>query len=259
VILNDQLEEGVMLEVGNVQNTSNGEHVTNPTHYGISDWIKGTASIKIADDDAAVAIIRHSHRAEISNIKKDTNNSSTATTPSQMMRDFCIAISEKVAQMRKLFEQTASSHFSVRNIIKNMEDQTEEIRSDVESSGYSVYSDTSELLASLKKEIEAINSFKGFLIGVHNKIEGFTEQAEFSLAQIQDVEKNMAQRNATLEIGMFSLARIREKALKALRCQDDLEPERVLLLLKDVRRRSIDEQAAESPGQNVSTQESKKA
>ena len=53
----DNVEEGKMLEPGNVRNTANGEYTTYPIHNRISNPTKATTPIKIADDDAAAAAI----------------------------------------------------------------------------------------------------------------------------------------------------------------------------------------------------------
>lgn len=96
-----------------------------------------------------------------------------------------------------------------------------------------VYSDVSELLMRFRDEVEKIKSFDGFLLGVYDKIENFKPTAEFDLDQVQDVEEHMAKVTSKLELGVFSLARVREEALKALRCQDEPQPDRDLNLLKD--------------------------
>ncbi len=221
------------MKLGPIQIVARGAWATNRTQKEISDSKNTTAPTKIADDDAAAAIIRHARRAEISNAQQDTDNANITPTPAQKMRDFCIAIRDRIAEMITLADQIASGRSSARNLAKDMENPAEAARNTPESSEYPVYSDISELLTTVRDEIEAINSFEGFLLGVHEKIEKFTTHAEFDLEQILDVEKNMTQRNTTLEIGIFSLARVREQALKVLRCQEDLEPERVLHLLKD--------------------------
>ena len=251
------------MKLGTILNVAYEAQATNPTQNEISDSKNATAPAKIADDDASVAIIRHARRAEISNAQQDTNNANIVPTPAQEMRDFCTAIRDRIAEMIKLADQIAGGRSSAKNLARHMENQAEAARNTAGSSGHPVYSDISELLAIVRDEIERINSLEGFLLGVHDKVEKSANNAEFGLGQIPDVEKNMAQRNATLEIGIFSPARVRERALKVLQSQEDLEPERVLLLLEDVRSQSIaerlTEQAAAAPGQNVSIEESEKA
>lgn len=180
-----------MLELGNSQNATYIEYVTNPTQNCIPDAIKKKTSTKIDDDDAAVAVIRNPLYTEIANIQQDDGYDNSSET------------------------QTIESGQAVKN------------------PRHIIYTEVSEQLAKLRREIEAINSFGGFLLGVHDKIQEFKENAEFSLRQVLDVEKHMAELNMTLEIGQFSLARVKEQALKVLRCQENLEPDRVLHLLKD--------------------------
>ena len=99
-------------------------------------------------------------------------------------------------------------------------------------SGPRGHTDVGQLLTTFTEELEQINAFDGFLLGVHEKIEQFTTPAEFGLNQVEDVEQNMTETNAKLELGLFSLARVREQAMRTLRCQD-LEPGRVLFLLQN--------------------------
>ena len=102
-----------------------------------------------------------------------------------------------------------------------------------ESSTFSVYSDPSEYVKWLRSEIKAINAYDGFMLGVHDKIEKFTEHTQFGLEQILDVEKHNAELYENLELYKFTLSRIRTDAQKALRCQGNLGPQRVLQFLRE--------------------------
>jgi hypothetical protein len=75
-----------MSELRNIPNVAYGAEATNPAHKGISDSIKAAAIIKIADDDAAAAVIRHAHRAEISNVQQkiDYNNLGSASVQAKI-------------------------------------------------------------------------------------------------------------------------------------------------------------------------------
>jgi hypothetical protein len=88
-------------------------------------------------------------------------------------------------------------------------------------------------LEKLKKEIEAIIAFEGFLLGIHEKIDEFTKYVQFRLEQIPDVERNILDTNENLELGKFTIARMREEVLRALQGQAHLNPERVLHFLKN--------------------------
>ncbi|MHC4556378.1 MAG: hypothetical protein ACYTFW_23865 [Planctomycetota bacterium] len=89
-----------------------------------------------------------------------------------------------------------------------------------------------------------------------------SQQGEFGLEQILDIEQNMTKQNVNSEIGRFSPERIHEEAFKALRCQGNLETERVLHLLKDdvtkQNKATVTEQSFAPPGQNVSIQSSER-
>jgi hypothetical protein len=188
-----------MHELGNVQNAAHGTRALKPPWNEMPDPTKETVTIRIADDDAAAAVIRNPlHTQDVQQDSQNTDARSSASRPTKT------------------------------------ETLTKAIMATPESSRQIVYSDPSELVAWLRDEIKAINSFDGFMLGVYEKIEKFTTQVEFSLEQILDIEQNMAKRNSTLEIGKFSLVRIRMERVKALRSQGNLEPERVLHLLEDV-------------------------
>jgi hypothetical protein len=102
-----------------------------------------------------------------------------------------------------------------------------------ESPTFVVYSNPSKLRLKIADEIKAINSFDGFLLGVHEKIEKFAKKSEFSLQQVLDVEKRMAEDHETLELYRFTLKRVREEAIRALRCQENIGPQRALRLLSE--------------------------
>jgi hypothetical protein len=217
--------------------------------------------MKIADDDAAAAVIANPLHARTAGAREGDRNAGALFSLRLPMKDSMAGAREKLAKLRQLAEEVASSRFSAEGLARDMETHAEQITSDAEGSGYSVHSDVSELLAALRDEIQAINSFEGFLLGVHDKIEKFTEQAEFGLEQILDIEQNMSKRNSTLEIGKFSLVRIHMERLKALRGQGNLESERVLRLLKDDVAspgtvQQVVARIAVPPEQHVSTQDS---
>ncbi len=92
-----------------------------------------------------------------------------------------------------------------------------------------------ERIAELISLLEQISSFDGFPLGGREGIEQLNASAEFGLDQVRGVEQHVAETNAESELGIFSLARLREQAMRTLRCQDP-EPGRVLLLLQDTLR-----------------------
>jgi len=187
-----------MLELGNVQHATQGARVTNPAQNEIPAPTKEAATIKIADDDAAASVIRHRFYAQ--DVQQDGRPADTPFSPAQPTSN-----------------ETGTKAASPTS----------------ESLPYSVYSDPSKLVTKLRKEIEAINSFDGFLIGVHDKIDEFSKHTEFSLDQVLDVEQRMAELHEKLELSKFSLPRVKAEAFKVLRCQGNLGPMRALHLLRD--------------------------
>ena len=92
---------------------------------------------------------------------------------------------------------------------------------------------------------------------MHDKIEKFPKNSEFVLKQVLEVEKRMAEDHETLELYKFTLRRIRQEALKALRCHGNLGPQRALLLLREtvakniITKKGADVQTVVNPEQNV--------
>jgi len=189
-------ETNKMLELGNVQHAAQGMRALKLPRHEMPDPTEKTATIKIADE-AAAAVIRHRFYAQ------DVEDGRSADTP-----------------------------FSPSDPASNVS-QTKVTSPTSESSPYSVYTDPGQLVTKLRKEIEAINSFDGFLIGVHDKIDEFSKHTEFSLDQVLDVEQRIAKLNQTLELSKFSLPRVKAEAFKVVRCQGNLGPARALLLLRD--------------------------
>lgn len=102
-----------------------------------------------------------------------------------------------------------------------------------ENSMSSVYSEPSKYVKWLRNEIKKINAYDGFLLGIHDKIDKFEKHTRFTLKQILDVEKYNAELYDNLELYKFTLRRIQADALKVLRCQGNIDPQRVLHLLKN--------------------------
>jgi len=115
--------------------------------------------------------------------------------------------------------------------------RAQDVTSTSDNPAFFVYSEASEYVKWLRREIGAINAYEGFLLGIHDKIEKFKKQTQFTLEQILDVEKHKAKLYESLELYKFTIRRIRADALKALRCQGNLGPQRALLLLKDTIRK----------------------
>ena len=149
----------------------------------------------------------------------------------QGMRELKPPRNETPAPTQKTAKKTSADNNAASVVVDAH--HTKDIQPNFDSSTFSVYSEPSEYVKWLRNEIEAINSYDGFLLGVHDKIEKFEEHTQFGLEQILDVEEHNAKLYESLEIYKFTLKRIRADALKALRCQGNMGPQRVLRLLKD--------------------------
>ena len=207
-----------MHELGNVQYAAQGTRALTPPRNELPGPSQQKATIKIADDDAAATVIRNPRH--IQNIQQDN--------------------------------EYTDALFSARRSI-GTKARTRANPADSESSRFVVYSEPSKLRLKLAEEIKAIDAFDGFQLGVHDNIEKFPKNSEFILKQVLDVEKRMAEAHETLELYKFTLKRIRSEALKALRCQGNLGPQRVLLLLRETiakehtTKQATDEQAVADP------------
>ena len=204
-----------MHELGNVQYAAQGMRALKPARNELPDPTRKAATIKIPEDDAAVAVIRNPWQIQ--------DNRQYSQYPDALL---------------------------LKGRLKETESRTKTITAASEGSRFHVYADPSKLRVWLANEIEAINSFEGFLLGVHDKIETFPKNSEFSLKQVRNVENRVSELYETLELYKFTLKQIRAEALKALHCQGNLGPRRALELLKetiakqDVAGLSAEEQAA---------------
>ena len=220
-----------MLELGDLLSVSGGARAAGATRSGTKNPTEPKPDRTIADDDAAAAAIRNPLYAY--QTQPDAHDAERNTFLNLSTEDTLAGVQKKVAEFKQLAEDIRGGRFSAKHIGNNLEADAEDIRNSADMTAGYVYSDVSELLARFREEVEKIKSFDGFLLGVYEKIEKFKPPAEFDLDQVQDVMQHMADVTSKLELGVFSLAHIREKALKALRCQDEPQPERVLKLLED--------------------------
>lgn len=83
----------------------------------------------------------------------------------------------------------------------------------------------------IEREIQAIMDYDGFLLGVEKKIDSFTTLMAFELQDVLEVEKCIAEKNMTLEVAKFSLARIQQDMNKALRGQANVSSAAAAALL----------------------------
>lgn len=250
-----------MLELESIQNATHTQQADKASHNGISDQPGQAATIKIANNDAAVAVIANPLHAQTAEAQGGDLNADVMFSQHQSMKSTLAGVREKLAKSGQLTEEIASGSFLAKSITWDMGTQTKDISSAIEDSGHSVYSDPSKSLVNLRDAIEAINSFDGFLLGVHEKIEKFKTQAEFELEQILDIEQSIAKQNSTLEIGKYSLVRIHQEQMEALRSYGSVDSERVLHLLNNdlaspSTAQQVTTQIAAPPEQHVSMQNS---
>ena len=91
--------------------------------------------------------------------------------------------------------------------------------------------DMDTLAKKIKREIQAIMDYDGFLIGVEEKIESFTTLMAFELQDLLEVEEYMAEKNMTLELAKFTLVRVLQDMRKALWGQANVSPAAAAALL----------------------------
>ncbi len=286
-------ERTVLEQSGNISNVVYNAHVIKTTYNGISNSTKATDSGNIVNDDAAVAMTQNPHNAERAGIQQNFHNTnvfiprprtlkdtlasieegiaetknsaaealSDATSPLALsLEDVLASIVEKVAKMKKLDLEITSGGYSDSELAKEQRAAVGELKNDVEGLE-NVYSSVGDMLASFKNELSAIISSEAFLLGVSERVEEVTTNVEYELGDISSVAEHMANLNSASELGIFSVSRIREEAQKALRAQANLEPDRVLHLLKGMNEQKTaegTEQAATTSGQTVLMQDPEK-
>lgn len=100
-------------------------------------------------------------------------------------------------------------------------------------------------MTKLREEIGAVNSFEGFLIGVHDEIEEFRKYLELDIKHIREFVQRIEHPTGSSQQHESWPARAGEDALAAWQSQANLEPDRVLALLKD----ATEQNTAEAGGQ----------
>lgn len=241
-----------------------------PEQEGPTKPSKTTAFKNIADDDAAVATIQHSSRRKVSKIQQALNEAGAASSRVQSLSQVLSGLNKKCEQIKELAEQTGTASKGQMGFLRGEVDAILELinktvydaqndnkifTSDGQDMAISIgddveiiipakdlsidrldrNSDDSEdsMLDVIKKVIAAINEYSGFLIGVENEIESVTTLMQFKLQDILNVERNITERNMSLELGVFSLTRTQEKLRKALRCQEEIDTDKAVELLMD--------------------------
>jgi hypothetical protein len=234
------VEEGKMIEVSaNVPGAGSNAHVIDATGNGAHNSTKATVFGKIADDDAAAAIINNLVSAGAANNPLNSKNYLTITS----------IISENLLHLKQLAKKLEgrlrelggnADGFKGSGVLERLKEQIEvftaggvldNLKKEIEA-----LKSSNSGLENLKKEIEAILAFEESLLDVHEKIDEFTKYVEFRLAQLPGNELN-----ENLELGKFTISRMKEEALRAMRGQAHLDPERVLSFLKNAVKEETDQ------------------
>lgn len=187
----------------------------------------------IPDDDAAAANIKHPISPAITKTLQDSINSD----PTQ--NNFFDLINNKDAGDKKVTTEDLGILKRLKETIGKM---------DSSDADKKIITEDSELLKKIKEMIEAINSSEWSLAGIREIINKFSTTNQFDLQAIQGVEQNMKEQNMNLEIGLFSLTRIMEKAREALLNRADTNSDKAAGLLG-----LLDEQEADN-NEKIATQ-----
>lgn len=231
-------ERKVLEQPGNVSNVGYNAHIINKTYNGTFNSTKATASRKVADDDAAMAIIQNPlQKTETAGIQQDARSSDVTIT--SIIKENLLKLKKLATKLEGRLRELGDdvNGFKASGVLERMKKEIEafkaggvleSLRKDIEA-----LKTSNNGLERLKKEIEAIIAFEGFLLGVHEKIDEFTKFVQFSLEQIPEVEQHMADINKALELGKYTVAQMRDETLKALQGQANSAPERILHFIKD--------------------------
>jgi len=222
-----------------------------PAQYAVSGLARMSAT-SIIKDGVAAAMIQGDGMQTVEGRQKNFDAADAATS-AETMRDFVEAIRAKIARLIELFEQIAAGPFSNASLKKNFREQAEAINHILDTlwenamvtsisamgmpslaagSKPRSYADTGQALTTFKEELEQTSGSGESMPSVGGTTDQINSRAEFGLGQIADIQQKMTERNTTLELGVFSLARLREQAMKTLRSAAP-EPDRVLSLLQD--------------------------
>jgi hypothetical protein len=231
--------EGIMSEVpANVPGAGSDARITGPARGGTSNSIIANASLNIADNDGAAAVINNLLRAGAAENPLNKKNCVTITG----------IIRENVANLkhltRKLEERLRElgrdiDGFQGNGILERLKEQIdsfnagrvlENLKKEIDA-----IDNGSDGLKRLKKEIQELLAFEETLLRVQEKIDKHTEYMQLRFEQISGDEKGRADVVDNLELGRYTVARMKDEALEALWGQANLNAERVLNFLKNTR------------------------
>ena len=166
--------------------------------YGLryfSTPFEDIAKINIADDDAGAAIISHSGRAELpSPLQHIKSSGGRGLSSVEMLRNFGSSGIQSLASFEELSEQVGAGRWSP----EALRNQAEEVRTAADTPWRDIWKSFFEPSA------ESVS--KGY---------------QYSISADTSVER-----------GMYALAWLRENSAQAMQSQSNLDPQRVLNLLR---------------------------
>ena len=180
--------------LGTITNAAQGARAVIAPQNGARGSTGAETSHKALLDDAAAAVIQIGRRAEEFDVRQNVIDSTPATAPGKMLREFTASFSESLAKYKEISQKVAGGRFSP----KTLRDQIE--------------------VGAMCMDDPDIA----------------TEQ-DAALAFLNWDESKSASRGAT---ETRALAWLKDKAQRAQLSQRNIEPERVLLLLRGMIRSS---------------------
>ena len=169
----------------------------------IQNQTKLTASGNFADDDAEVAVINNLIQPGAANNPVNISNDLTVTGIIKENMQLLKQLAQKLeGRLRDLGDNIDG--FKGYGILERLEEQISAFNAggvlENLKEGMKALTSSHNGLEKLKKEIEAILAFEGFLLGVHEEIGGFTKYVESNLEQTSNSKRNIKEINDNLEI-----------------------------------------------------------
>ena len=96
-----------------------GAKASNPAQYRVAGSTKATP-MKIADDDAAAALIRGTYRKEATDTHQNISNNDGSCICFETMEEFIEAVRKEVARFLELLEQIAGGRLTRGNLAESM-------------------------------------------------------------------------------------------------------------------------------------------
>lgn len=230
----------------NISNAGYNAQVIKTTYGGNSNSIKATAlGNNNADDDAATAIIQNPLQTEPTGIQQDAFHGKV--TFSSIIKENLLKLRELATKLEGRLRNIGEGvdGFESNGVLERLKEEIEafndggvleRLRQEIKAFK------GGDVLERLKKEIEAIIAFEGVLLVVNKEIDEYAKFMEFRLEQMLEVKQHMVEQHMTeidealneiLELGIYTVARMRDETVKALQGQANTDPDRALYFLKD--------------------------